>query len=231
MSEKISLAKFSLAGPRGENQDIGEAVALGSDVAYGLVADGVGGLEGGRLAAACVSRAAAEVAKLKEFDPQEVITKAHAYVNRLPNDRVATTATVVLCTQSLLKFAHTGDSRAYIVRGAGLKTLTHDQTEAAFLVKEGVLTPSAARAYHRRNVLTHAVQKNEPLSLETGNFIIKPGDRILLLTDGVYKVMGKKRIYEISSDTPDAASFCNNVREEIEGKLEDDSTMVVIDIG
>jgi protein phosphatase len=225
----MTVADFSLAGPRGENQDAAYFSVLGPDSVIAMVADGVGGLGGGRLASECVKRAAFEASE-EQVDPASVIREAHRYVNELSIEHAATTATVVACEAKRLRFAHTGDSRIYVVRGTGLRTLTQDQTEAAFLVKDGVLTPAAARTYHRRNVLMHAVQKDEPLEVQTGEFELQVGDRILLVTDGIYKVLTKQKILEISASSNGAKSFSQKIKLEIESRLQDDASLVAIDV-
>jgi protein phosphatase len=230
MSRKMLLADFSLEGPKGDNQDVTFSVLFNESGSIGVVADGVGGMGGGRLAAQCVRRAAEEASFGDGFEPTRVIENAHRYINELSVPKAATTATVVLCWNMRLVFAHTGDSRVYLIRGNGLKTLTTDQTEAALLVRDGILTKAAARSYHRRNVLTHAVEKGEHLSIEKGTFDLMVGDRVVIMTDGIHKILNKRQIQNLSSSCENAVAFSEAIKSEVADKLVDDASLVVIDV-
>jgi serine/threonine protein phosphatase PrpC len=226
----MDTANFSLQGPRGDNQDATYIAILDSASVIAIVADGVGGLEGGRLASECVRQAGEDAVIRRDFNPEKIIVEAHKVINQLPIEKAATTASVVFCNKKNLVYAHTGDSRIYLIRGAGIKALTTDQTEAYLLVSEGVISKEEARTYRRRNVLIHAVEKGQELSLEVGNIELNVGDRVLLLTDGIHKLISKRRIKELSSISEKMIDFSNNIQAELDGALTDDASLVCFEI-
>jgi serine/threonine protein phosphatase PrpC len=225
----MKILSFSLRGPKEDNQDTVYFQILPDGTACAAIADGVGGMGGGKAASLCVERGIIDAIKMKNFDPLKALQLAHEYVNQLDIPTAATTAIVVTVKAHRLLFAHTGDSRISILRSNGLLTLTVDQTEVAVLVKEGVLTKADAKSYRRRNVLTHAVEKGQELLPQVGEFPIADGDRILLVTDGIYKVIEKDRIRDLSIVHRDADEFANAMEDLLVSNLVDDASIVIID--
>jgi len=226
----MQIFDFSFGGPKADNQDSVYTLALSSASALALVADGVGGMGGGKAASLCVLQAAQEAAATSIYNPFTILQNAHAYVNALTIPQAATTASVVYFHEMTLTFAHTGDSRIYVLRNNGIATLTSDQTEVALLITEGVLNKEAAKSYRRRNILTHAIEKGQDLQPQIGTFVLESGDRVLLLTDGVYKLLEKIKIRDMSIEYNTASAFGSAIQDSIRERLIDDSSMVIIDI-
>lgn len=224
------ISEFTLAGPRANNEDVVFGVRLGDAESFGLVADGVGGVSGGKAAAECLKRAAEWHIARKLYDPVAVLKMGHKLVNDLTSSTAATTASAVYCNGDSLIYAHTGDSRICVVRRNGIRTLTTDQTEVVQLLREGVLTKEAAKIYHRRNVLRHSIEKGQPLNLEDGRFALESGDRVILMTDGIYKLLSKETIrnesLKFSNPEDLRVALCENVRD----RLVDDASLILLQV-
>lgn len=227
---KMLIAQFSLAGPRGENQDTLFSTKVGMKGIFAFVADGVGGMGGGKAASLSVYHSAQLNIEKLNFDPASVLILAHELVNGLDMPTAATTASVIYFDGEKMRFAHTGDSRICVVRGAGLKTLTVDQTEATLLVNEGVLTKKAAKNYHRRNVLTHAIEKGQELELLKGSFDLMAGDIVFLLTDGIYKLLSKVQLRDLTLSHDDPVMLCSAISDEIKDRLVDDASLIAFKV-
>ena len=90
------------------------------------------------------------------------------------------------------------DTRIYHLRGPGLKKLTEDQTEVAELRRKGVLSESQARRHPRRNVLSSALTSSGNYKVHYSRSRIEIGDRLLLISDGVYQAILKGAVINAS---------------------------------
>ena len=172
-----------------------------------VVADGVGGAEGGELASGTAVEALArhivetvnccfalDVEKEHEFLEQledaverahQQVRQRHASAGRFP----ATTLTMVALIWPRAYVVHVGDSRAYYLRAGRLRQLTRDQTAFEELVDRGVLSDSQAQdpavGNRWKNVLTSAIGTDfEP---SVGLIDLQADDVLLLCTDGLTK--------------------------------------------
>lgn len=221
-------------GPREQNQDF-FLIEEFSGSLYLVVADGVGGNKGGQTA----SRAACEnfMAAVKSgCSPKDAILKTHDVVLDLASKNqdltgMATTLSCVAIKEGMAYGVHSGDSRVYLLRKNGIKQLTQDHSEVARLLMSGKLTKAEASTYPRRNVLYSAVGTNAKFVFQEFNFELEEGDRILVVTDGVYSVLPKKDFRDLSLASPDFVEYCKSVLERVvAGKTKDNYTLVGVEI-
>ena len=91
--------------------------------------------------------------------------------------------------------AGVGDSRAYLIRRDKIEQLTVDHSLAQALVEAKTLTPEAARRHRFRNVLWKYLGSKEVGERpEVKSVRMRTGDRILLSTDGLHRVVPDDRI-------------------------------------
>lgn len=220
-------------GPRFENQD---AFCFFSSPNWflGAVADGVGGNRGGAVAA----RIAIEMLRNNlaiDESIEETFSRIHLRIieeaDKSPQLKgMATTLTAVIFEKSELRGAHCGDSRAYLLRGKGLKQLTFDHTEVAKMVAEGLMTKAEAVNYPRKNVLASALGTHKELTIQSFSADIKPGDRLLLLTDGVYSEINKREIQRSSMEDSNFENFCRELIRTVQNRsVSDNFTMLAIE--
>ena len=83
-------------------------------------------------------------------------------------------------------------------------------------VEQGVLTRARAKRYHRKHVLLSALSASDEFDFYRNEFSIKHGDRIILMTDGVYNLIPRKQVrdYSVISKTPQI--FLENLRKAVE---------------
>lgn len=184
-----------------------------------IVADGMGGCEGGQYA----SRIAVETVvdsyskAEKGEDARQLLirafTEANSRVQReaLENPGLhgmGTTLTAFFLIGDYLYYAHVGDSRLYLVRDGKLRLLTHDHSLVARLVADGVVRPEDAENHPQKHVLTAAVGVSDDIvpDVPADSVRILRGDVLLLCTDGMWGQMSEQEILQIlSSETPQAA--------------------------
>ena len=184
-----------------------------------IVADGMGGCEGGQHA----SRIAVETVvdsysrAGKGEDVQQLLIQAFTQANaRVQHEAMenpglhgmGTTLTAFVLAGDHLHYAHVGDSRLYLLRDAKLRVLTHDHSLVARLVANGVVRPEDAENHPQKHVLTAAIGVSDEIApdVPADSLRIARGDVLLLCTDGMWGQMSGQEIIQIlSSQTPQAA--------------------------
>lgn len=194
-----------------------DAVAL-------LVADGMGGRQGGEEASRqaivtlieLVLAAPDWIFRLDERTAERVEQRSverfrqasEAIAERAASDPqlsgMGTTMTVAVSLGLDLIVTHVGDSPAYVYRDRRLDRLTRDHTMAQDFLDGGVDSGMARRFRH---VLTHALggRSFEP---EVRRFRLAPGDRLLLCTDGLNDMVDDSAIAAELERHPTSAAAC-----------------------
>jgi protein phosphatase len=230
-------AAFSIGKPGRHNEDAYALLARPDGTAVYALADGVGGSSSGQLSAQVAIDAIKEWAASSEAD----VSLAFSRADRMLKERVsaepdqyrslATTLTVLMIRGLKGTFAHVGDCRAYLLRGAGLRTLTTDQTEVRKLVELGVLSKARAKDYKRSHVLLSALGSSAPYELQIGEFDLQHGDRLLLCSDGFYNAVPKKEVVAVSSGVEFVDELMSKLRDLTQRSHPvDDATVIVLGI-
>ncbi len=84
-----------------------------------------------------------------------------------------------------LLLAHTGDSRAYLLRDGHLIRQTRDDSYVQNLVDLGIVREEDAMQHPRRNIITASLRGEEEDMIRVATRIPVLGDRWLLCSDGV----------------------------------------------
>ena len=204
-----------------------------------VVADGMGGHAAGEVAAqltidAFSSLADARVAPIDGGVLAGAILGADdAIRQRAANDPSAagmgTTCTALAVEGSTAHLAHVGDSRAYLLRAGRLTQLTDDHTLVAALVHDGVLKPEQAATDDRRHVILRALGVGDAVSADRLEVELRPGDRLLLCSDGLTGHVDGTALAEALGPGTPAAAADRLVALALAAGGEDNVTVVVID--
>jgi serine/threonine protein phosphatase PrpC len=172
------------------------------------VADGLGGLMAGDVAAQIV------VDVLAEFDCNEkkplhalakLVLKANGQVMATAKEHWAakemgSTVIAVFIREGIGHWVNVGDSRLYLFREGKLKQLSTDQNLAQQLWEDHILTNVEARRHPLSNILDQCIGGGA-LDLETGELFIEPDDTIFLCSDGLYSDLDPGTKTEILSSS------------------------------
>ncbi|MDB5250959.1 MAG: serine/threonine-protein phosphatase [Flaviaesturariibacter sp.] len=195
---------------RQNNEDafIAETVLDGAYVAA-CVIDGVGGYEGGEVAAAIARDALLEKFRTPSGSITTLMQSALVLANERilkekqesgSNEKMACVLTLALVQRNENKFyyAHIGDTRLYLFRDGSLVKITKDHSFVGFLEDSGRLTEEAAMSHPKRNEINKALGF-EPIAnpsevIETGDSPFLSGDTILLCSDGLTDMIPRSLI-------------------------------------
>jgi len=196
---RFTIFQDSRQGDRAGNEDrVGYSYS--KDVVMMVAADGMGGHMQGEVAAEIavteITRLFQQEARNRLRRPSDflvsVINSAHRAIvshavaeNLLESPR--TTCVVCLVQDGSAWWAHSGDSRLYVLRGGKLAAATQDHSKVQQLVDSGVITPEAAMTHPERNKIFSCLGGVVPPVIAVGSeFPLQTGDTILLSTDGFW---------------------------------------------
>ncbi len=193
---------------RGANQDTYACKALGEGLAYGVVCDGMGGEQGGEVAAATACRQIVRTLEglRRDMDSRSLsslldsaLTTANALVLEQAGksahlEGMGTTAVVAVVLGSRLYHCHVGDSRVYLLRGEGITRLTRDHTVVQMLLDRGDITAAEAEVHPKRHYITRAVGVDDWSPPDYGETLLQPGDIVLLCSDGLYNMVDEEEL-------------------------------------
>jgi PPM family protein phosphatase len=175
-----------------------------------VVADGMGGAQAGEVASALAVEEFQQ-ALPEEGSVEERLSNRIREANRRIYDRsrrehehagMGTTLTAVYVDDDDLAVAHVGDSRAYIFRDGTLTRLTQDHSLVEELVRQGKLTEEQAAEHPQRSIITRALGIELDVEVDTWTYPARPGDVVLLCSDGLTSMIDEDRIAEILSSEP-----------------------------
>jgi len=227
----------------GVRSDVGSYRAVNQDAAFSTpfaaaVADGVGGGPSGDLASAAIVH--------KLITLRGALPSAENLVERLRAANwdigahvrrdaalagMASTLTGVWLTADDLVLAHTGDSRAYLLRSGRFTRQTRDDSYVQALVDRGLVRPEDAWTHPRRNIITASFggHDDDTVRVETRDAVI--GDRWFLCSDGVTDYVPEEAIAALLVGITDPATAAQAVVDlAIEACSRDNVTAVVCDI-
>jgi len=169
-----------------------------------VVADGMGGHAHGERAAKIAVETILELLSSQSPSPA-LIAEAFEEANRriyqtARSERtggMGTTATALVVDFPYALIGHVGDSRAYLLRNGLLVQLTQDHSWVADRIREGLLRPEEAKGHRWKNVITNALGTYPSVEVDLLGLRLKPGDLILLATDGLHGVLSDEAIARV----------------------------------
>lgn len=120
--------------------------------------------------------------------------------NMLEGEKIATTVVSAVVRNNTLLVANVGDSRAYLIRDGRIRQITTDHSFVGELVRAGTITEVEAQQSKFKNRLTRSVGSDSNLEVELYPPIaLRPGDTILLCTDGLTQYATAQNLLEAAS--------------------------------
>ena len=173
-----------------------------ADEVLAVLADGMGGHDGGAIAArAFVETARSYWARHLEqpFEPAQLLelicTEAHHVINELAEEQglqPRSTCVLLFIDGKKAHWSHVGDSRLYWFRDGKLEERTIDHSVAQMLVDAGKIDADEIAEHPDANKVTQSLGGGSAPAIEHGNADLEDGDGFLLCTDGLWSVVETK---------------------------------------
>jgi PPM family protein phosphatase len=193
-----------------------------------IVADGMGGHQGGEVASRLAVRTVAHhilaqlVLPALDGRMDEALQPMMIAAVQAANEAIWDSAQVIgsdmgtTCTAALLiggslYIAHVGDSRAYMLEPAGLRQLTTDHSTVGRLIQLGQLEPSEAREHPLRNQLYRTIGQQPQVMVD---FIYQPAgvsSHLLLCSDGLWGMIDEPLIEHALAHSPWPQDACHEL--------------------
>ena len=209
-----AYAKSDIGKVREINQDdyyISESI---DEVQLYMLADGMGGYNGGEIASQLAIQTAKsyiennfkEINKDKESILQ-LVGSSMEYANMVVYEKakenkelegMGTTLEICLIYNNRAFIGHVGDSRIYRIRKEFMRKLTQDHSYVQKLVKDGTITQEEATHHPQKNMLMKALGCNafvEPDVMAKG--FLKE-DILVMCSDGLTNLVAQEEIFKFA---------------------------------
>lgn len=206
----LSAGKTDIGQKRKTNQD---AIYLNPEKNVFIVADGMGGHNGGDIASAMAVKHIPEYI-LQHLDQESPQLLTHAIRNAGQKIRLhglespklqgmGTTAVMIMFKGHQLFIANVGDSRAYLHSRHGLFQLTRDHSMIQEKLNMGIYNRAQAAADPHKNVLVRTVGLEDNVEVDIFTYKVCKNDLFLLCSDGLHgKVSERDMTYILEHTIP-----------------------------
>lgn len=255
MNDTLSNGMLHYAGQtdmgkqRQNNEDVFICQSLWNDQAVlSVVIDGMGGYEGGEVAAAIAQRTILQSLEYQaDADCEEALRQAFIGANNAileerrkhsEYDEMACVATALLAvpSHSLAYIAHVGDTRCYLLHQGQLKKLSHDHSPIGLYEERGILSEEQAMEHPMRNIVDRClganwVEENAADFVELARFEMLPNSKWLLCSDGLTDMLKTDQIrHMLEKDAHPSELVADLIDAANEAGGKDNVTAVVIQI-
>lgn len=228
------------------NEDNWGWIRLSDRAKLYVVADGMGGHDGGEVASELAVRTLCEVAREREaLAPEgedavenlldESFQSANNTVKDAADERgtdMGTTLVCMLVLDSRVGFmANVGDSRGYLLRNGVLHQITTDHSLVQKMVERGRITADEARHHPHSNILLRTVGTERDIDIDIFRVELESGDRIIICSDGLWGEVDDRDIESILNTYSDPRVATRElIRAAHHGGGKDNVTLMIVQI-
>jgi serine/threonine protein phosphatase PrpC len=206
-----------------------------------VVADGMGGHNGGEIASEIASETVGRAFVHRSIDGLiEAVETANAavYSAGVEDPELTGMGTTVVAlavvdheSTEVLAIANVGDSRCYRYAEGELDQVTTDHSLVAEMVREGSLSPEEAAVHPQRNIVTRVLGVHDDVPVDVFAVDPYPGDRYLLCSDGLFNEVPERGIASVLRTIADPNEAAEElVHLAVDGGGRDNITVVVVDV-
>lgn len=211
-----AYAKSDIGRAREMNQDYFYISEPLDQVQIYILADGMGGYNGGEIASKLATTCAknyiesnfAEIPKDKE-SIMKLVKSSMEYANMVVYEKskenqelegMGTTLEIGLIYNNRIYIGHVGDSRIYRIRKDFIRKLTQDHSYVQKLVKDGTITKEEAENHPKKNMLMKALGCNAFVEPDVSVKGFLKEDIILMGSDGLTNLVKQEDLYKITKE-------------------------------
>lgn len=209
----LVFANTDIGMSRNMNQDYYYISNQDDDLSIFILADGMGGYNGGEIASKIAVESARKYIEEKADDLQnnekkiiDVLKSSTAYANNTVYEiskenknleEMGTTLEICLIYNKKVYISHIGDSRVYSIIGEKIERLTTDHSYVEKLVKDGTITREEAENHPKKHVLIKAlgcVPEIEPDIIERK---FEKNEILVICSDGLTNMLKDDKIRDV----------------------------------
>ena len=208
------VTKTDVGVRRKNNEDSFFAKRYSDDISLFIVADGLGGYEGGEIASKMLTIKMSRYfeehidANLKNDKVvKEVLLEAlydtNMYIHKMEKSSekykgMGTTIVLVAIIYDKIFYLSVGDSRIYYINNdkTAIEQITEDDTYVNTMLKTNVIEEDEAKNHPQKHVLTKAIGVFKELNVEV-NLLKKCEGYLLLCTDGLTNMLDDEKILDV----------------------------------
>lgn len=144
------------------------------------------------------------------------------------------TVTAAMVVGSTAYVANVGDARTYLYRASeGLRRITNDHTVMVHLIEAGICKPDDIYTHPKRHFIDRALGDENSPSVEVDIFTVQlqHGDKLLLCSDGFWRMVRDPRIEDIIAHVPSDLSVAADalIQAALNGGVgKDDASVIVV---
>lgn len=212
-----------------------------------VVADGMGGLsDGDKVSQKIVATMRSDATRIRPGQTDNVLCQMIAHANQEVNRMLGTarqyksgsTVLAVLIEKNRMQWITVGDSRIYLYRGGSLIQLNREHVYYAELLKQAI-----------NGKLSFAEANRDPQAERLSSFVgmgdlkhvdfclnklhLREGDRILLMSDGVFNTLSEEEIAKAVQAAEDTAQAAASLEQKVLQKNapnQDNFTCVLLEV-
>lgn len=179
-------------------------------IALAIVADGIGGHQGGEVASEMAVEHLGHYFSLTDFTQpedgaswlKEHVAEENALIHKTGQQfkdlkGMGTTIVCLMFFGENYLVAHIGDSRAYLLRHGEVRQLTQDHSLVNEMVQKGEITRQEAQNHPRKNIITRTLGIEETVKLDYDIEPLEVGDLFMLTTDGLTNMVSADQLNEV----------------------------------
>ncbi|MBE7054062.1 MAG: Stp1/IreP family PP2C-type Ser/Thr phosphatase [Ruminococcaceae bacterium] len=180
-----------------------------NDNGFIIVADGMGGHNGGQIASKTAIDAIKNNLSLESMllmSEDEIENHLNDCIDNANNEVILKSltdehlngmgTTLVLCVvlNNKIYIANIGDSRFYAIRDNKIAQVTKDHSVVQMLIDKGEISEIEAKNHPNKNVITRAIGSSPKAEADIYSYSIKKDDYILMCTDGLSNMVDSSTI-------------------------------------
>lgn len=216
--------RTSIGKQRDDNEDYVDVFTNQAGRHLAIIADGIGGHQGGDVASAmAVSHLGHEFEQTAFTTPaearqwitteitaenQSIIAKSNQFADL---NGMGTTLVAAVYFEEEVLIANIGDSRAYLLRDDELRQLTEDHSLVNELVKRGEISRQAARHHPQKNVIIRSLGISDDARFDLNTYPLVAGDQLLLCTDGLTNMVDDQQIQTVLTSVQTPKEKCDQL--------------------
>ena len=190
------------------NEDAVETTEI-NDGLLAVLCDGVGGDNGGDLAARIALKSALYFFSASENGDylekiRLAIEESNSFVlnhssTSVPLKNMATTLEIIFLKENVVYWGHIGDSRIYHLKSKRLNQITKDHSLVQKLLDEGYITHKQAANHPQKNVIIKALGDNALIEPDISKIKLNENEenRFFICSDGVSNLISNSELEEI----------------------------------